>query len=96
MKIVIDSNRLIVSLIKESTTREILFNNYFEFYAPSFIKSEIFKYNEEITKKVEENEDNFDLLLNLIFKHITIIPNNKYQAQEFLKKSIKKGKPKFI
>jgi len=33
MKIVIDSNRVIAALIKESTTREILFDKNFEFIA---------------------------------------------------------------
>ena len=47
MKIVIDSNRVIASLIKEGTTREILFDKKFEFFAPEFIKSEIDKYKED-------------------------------------------------
>ena len=43
MKIVIDSNRVIAALIKESTTRELLFNENFEFYAPDLTITEITK-----------------------------------------------------
>ena len=48
MKIIIDCNRVIGALIKESTTREILFDRNFEFFAPEYIKSEIEKYRKEI------------------------------------------------
>ena len=51
MKIVIDSNRVIASLIKESTTRDILFKGNFEFFAPDFIQIELHKYRDDITKK---------------------------------------------
>ena len=42
MKIVIDSNRVFASLLKDGTARKILYTDYFEFIAPEFIKEEIF------------------------------------------------------
>lgn len=79
MKIVVDSNRVIASLIKDSTTRELFFDKHFEFFAPSFIKSEILRYKDEIIEKAELSEDNFDLLSKVIFENITIIPAIEYQ-----------------
>lgn len=40
MRIVIDANRILAAMIKESTTREIVFNRFFEFIAPDFVLSE--------------------------------------------------------
>ena len=52
MKIVIDSNRAIAALIKDSTTRKILFDNIFEFIAPSHILVEINNYKSTIIQKI--------------------------------------------
>ncbi len=43
MKVIIDSNRVIAALIKGSTTRGILFDKNFEFFAPEHIENEIHK-----------------------------------------------------
>jgi len=78
MKIVVDSNRVIASLIKEGTSREILFNKNFEFIAPSYIFSEIHKYKDYLIKKSNITEKDFEILLSLVFENIRIIPNIEY------------------
>jgi len=78
MKIVIDSNRVIASLLKDSTTREILYNRRFEFVAPEFIKEEILKYKTEFIKKGKIKAEEFDILLSLLFERIILIPKNEY------------------
>ena len=87
MKIVIDSNRAIAALLKDSTTRQILFNNKFDFVAPEFLKAEIKKYKTLLVKKTKIKEDEFDILLSIIFERINIIPRKEYE------KYIKKLKP---
>jgi predicted nucleic acid-binding protein len=84
MKIVVDSNRAIASLLKDSTTREILYNRSFEFVAPEFIKDEILKYKSVFIKKGVITKEEFDILLSLIFERITLIPKNEYA--KYLKK----------
>ena len=37
MKIVIDNNRVVAALVKDSTTRQILFDKMFEFVSPDHI-----------------------------------------------------------
>lgn len=84
MKVVIDSNRVIAALIKDSTTRNIIFDEKFEFIAPDTITIEINKYKATIIEKAGIAEDEFDVLLSLIFEHISIIPQNEYN--EFIAK----------
>jgi len=71
MKIVIDSNRVVASLLKDSTTKEILFilfNRSFDFFAPEFIKEEILKYKIKFIKKSEITTNEFEILLSLLFE----------------------------
>ena len=44
MKLIIDTNILISSLLKNSTTRELLLNESFEFYLPEMVMIELKKY----------------------------------------------------
>ena len=84
MKVVIDSNRAIAALIKDSTTRKILFDDIFEFVAPSHIMVEINSYKDAIIQKIGITESEFDILSSLIFQHIEIIPQEEYD--EFIAK----------
>ena len=43
MKLIIDTNILISSLLKDSTTRELLLNESFEFYLLEIVMNEIRK-----------------------------------------------------
>lgn len=79
MKVVIDANRLIAALIKEGTTRLILFDNLFEFIAPDFIFNEIKKYEKEIIKKANITKEQFDILIALISENIMIIAVEEYE-----------------
>ena len=79
MRVVVDSNRVIASLIKDSTTRQILFDKNFYFIAPDFITTEINKYREEIMGKAILNEEEFDILISIIFENIEIVPEENYK-----------------
>lgn len=78
MKIVLDSNRVLAAMIKDSTTREILFDTFFEFIAPDFILTEIRENEGKIIKTANITKGEFEILLALIFEHITIIPETEY------------------
>jgi len=54
MKLVIDTNRIMAGLLKESTSRKIILNNHFLFYAPDYIETELFKHREYLMKKAKE------------------------------------------
>ena len=84
MKVVIDCNRIIAALIKESTTRNIIFNKNFNFFAPNYILIELTKHKRFIISKTKMSEEDFDILLSLIFQNIIILPGNIYNR--FIKK----------
>lgn len=84
MKIVIDSNRVIAAMIKESTTREIIFDKTFEFIAPDYLISEVTKHQEHIIKSIGVSKREFEILIALIFEYITVIPESEYK--EFIDK----------
>ena len=84
MRIVVDSNRVIASLLKGGATRRLLFNKDFEFIAPDFIISEISKYKNYIIKKVKISSQEFGILLALFFDNIKVIPKENYK--KFIKK----------
>lgn len=78
MRLVIDTNRIIASLIKEGVSRNILFDKKFEFISPDFTLIEISKYKFEIIEKISVSEEEFGLLIQLLFEKITIISKEEY------------------
>ncbi|MBS3168152.1 hypothetical protein J4216_03450 [Candidatus Woesearchaeota archaeon] len=79
MKIIIDSNRIIAALIKESTTRSIISDQFFEFISPDFIFTEIRKYEEDIIKKAKITKNEFEILLAILFENIEVISKEEYE-----------------
>ena len=83
MRILIDTNRIIAALAKQGTTRDILFDETFEFVTPDYTFIEINNHKDEIKHKAKLTDAEFEILLALIFEHITIIPESEYQ--DFIK-----------
>jgi len=82
MKLVIDTNRIIASLIKKSLSRRIIVTPAFQFITPDHTLQELSKYENLIRKKAKLTHEEFALLFTLIFEHITIVPKEEYK--EFL------------
>lgn len=78
MKIIIDANRIVAALIKQGTTRSILFDSEFEFFTPDYSIAEINKHRQEIQAKAKLTTEEFDLLNSLILENITILPEQEY------------------
>lgn len=85
MKIIIDTNRIIASLIKEGLSRKILFNKNFTFLSPSYAMTEISRHKKEIISKANITKEEFDTLLVLVFENISVIPKEEYS--EFYKQA---------
>lgn len=73
MKLVVDANVIISSLIKNSKTAELLISPLLDLYAPKYIFEEITKYGDEIAGKtkrdiesLKEIFDTISLLINLV------------------------------
>ena len=79
MKIIIDTNKIISSLIRDGISRKILFNKNFDFFTPDYSISEIQEHKEEIFEKTHLNDGEFEILLSLIFERIDIVPEEDYK-----------------
>lgn len=86
MELVVDSNIVFSAMISDSATREILLDSDHKFYSPDFIKSEITKHQDLITKKSGLTDQEFEVLLNLILDEI------KVQAIEDYEEAFEEGK----
>ena len=80
MRIVVDTNRIIAALIKDSKNREILFDLNFEFFCPDYALEEISNHREEIIRKSKITDKEFEILLSLILERIKIVPKEEYST----------------
>ena len=79
MKLVIDTSSIISALIKNGISRRIIFSPAIQFITPDHTLREITKYKEMICKKAKITYNEFDILFNLVFEHLTIIPKEEYE-----------------
>lgn len=79
MKILVDTNRIIAALVKQGTTRDILFDKNFGFVTPDYTIIEIEEHKEELKKKTKMTDEEFEILLALIFEYIEVIPQSEYE-----------------
>ncbi|TFG20266.1 MAG: PIN domain-containing protein [Promethearchaeota archaeon] len=79
MKLIIDTNVLISSLLKDSTTRELLLNESFEFYLPEIVMSEVKKYLHYIIQKSGKTEEEIKKLLNILLENLNLVPIKEYE-----------------
>jgi predicted nucleic acid-binding protein len=77
MKLVVDTNILIVALIRDSLTRTILLHPYFEFFIPEYALVELQKYINLISEKSGLEPERIEVLLSLITQNITVVPREE-------------------
>jgi len=90
MKIIVDANRIVASLFKQGTTRDILFDDFFEFVTPDFTLTEFEEHEEEFQNKSKLTKEEFGIFFALLFERITILPKSVYnnfldECKELLK-----------
>ena len=81
MRLVIDSNRVIAALLKDSTSREILLHEEFNFYAPDYLQAEIQRYKAYLSEKVKQPESQIDAMLHLLIAEITLVPYGEFKGE---------------
>ena len=79
MRLVIDTSSIISALIKNGISRRIIVSPAIQFITPDHSLKEISKYKELICKKAKINSNEFDIILNLLFEKIAIIPKEEYE-----------------
>jgi predicted nucleic acid-binding protein len=80
MKLVIDTNRIMAGLLKQSTSREIIIDDHFFLYAPDYIETELFRHREYLMKKANLREPDFDTLLHILLGQITLVPFEDFKG----------------
>jgi predicted nucleic acid-binding protein len=73
MRLIINTNRIIAALIKDSYSRKIIMSGKFELVTISFASNEIKKHKREILDKTNLSEIEFDNLLSIFLKKIYVI-----------------------
>lgn len=68
MKLVIDTNRIMAGLLRDSTSRKIILHDSFSFYAPDYIETELFKHRVYLVKKTKLSEPDFDILVHTLLE----------------------------
>lgn len=76
MKLVVDTNRLIAALVRDSYSRRILFSPHFDFWSLSVTRQDIAKYQSYLMAKTKLDFEQFDALIELIFTHVSILEDS--------------------
>ncbi len=87
MKIVVDANILIAALIRDSTTRKLIFISDDILHCPIEILNEVNEHKSLILEKSKLSEKDYDSLLNQLLSHITIV--SEYEVKRNLPKAAK-------
>jgi len=74
MKLVIDTNRIMAGLLRDSTSRKIILHDAFSFYAPDYIETELFKHRSYLVKKAKISEPDFEILMNILLERVILVP----------------------
>ena len=74
MRFIVDTNRIIAGLLRDSTTRQILLHPLFEFHAPDFLLLEIERHKELILRKSSLSESAFQIIFDLLIGNIEVVP----------------------
>ncbi|HIH38691.1 hypothetical protein J4460_04715 [Candidatus Woesearchaeota archaeon] len=84
MNLVVDTNRIIASFLKDGASRYILLSDDHRFFTPSFGLEEIIRYREYILRKGAISQRLFTELMGEFFQDIRIvdIPKNALLVQQ--------------
>lgn len=91
MRLVVNTNRIVAALIKDSVSRKIIMSKKFELAAPRFAKAEVINQKKIILEKAGLSGVEFDRLLSMFFSRIyavedSIIRIKKDQARKIMDK----------
>lgn len=80
MEIVLDTNILISSLLKDGLTRKIIFLSPFEMYTLEYSKFEMEAHRVELLRKSKLDEESFNYLSKIIFSKVNLVPLEDIEA----------------
>jgi predicted nucleic acid-binding protein len=81
VELVIDTNRIMAGLLKDSTSRKIILHDQFSFYAPDYIETEIYKHRTYLIKKSRMPEPDFDSIFRHLIDCVTLVPFEEFEHE---------------
>lgn len=87
MKLIVDTNIVISSIIRDAGTRKLLFDFRLELSAPEHLFEELYEHEREIEKKAGISEEDFERFIKSIKIVVKEIPSKNYAS--FLSKALK-------
>lgn len=87
-KIVVDTNILFSTLLNtDSRIAQILFNGrpFYDFYAPEYVRTEIFEHKERLIQLTGISENEFLELYELVIKNVNVLYHSLIPAKIYLK-----------
>lgn len=82
MELVIDTNILVAAIMKNSLTRNLVLSDSFTLWCPQRSRFEVLKYYDEYLRRSGLNPPEFDMVVDLVFSAVNIIPFRKYSLFE--------------
>jgi predicted nucleic acid-binding protein len=79
MKLVIDANIVIAAIIRDSTTRRILFHPLLEMHSPAYLKEELEEHRERLRELADLGKLAFKEVIKTVLGHIMIHDEADYQ-----------------
>ncbi len=76
MKLIVNTNRIIAALIRDSSSRRIIHCSNIEFITIKFSDREVNKYKGLILKKANISEDQFNIILDKIKEKLIFLDDN--------------------
>ncbi len=73
MILVVDTNRIIAALVRDSISRKILFSSEFKFVSLNLSRQEIAKYKEELLQKAGIDDEQFQRVLEILTTKTRVI-----------------------
>ncbi len=81
MRLVVNTNRIIAALIKDSWNRKILFSDKIEFLTIGIAKSEVEEHKKELLEKAKISEEELNEMFSILFSKIFVVSDIVIQSK---------------
>ncbi len=81
MKLVVDTNRVIAALVKDSYSRRVLLSDKFEFFSLAFGRQELDKYRDYVLEKSGLSAEQFDVLVDALFHRVSVLEDSLVESR---------------
>ena len=78
LRLIVDTNRIIAALLRDSYSRKILSSGRFEFLVPKLVYHEITANKQDLLSKSELSEERFNAALSSLMSRTTVVDEQDY------------------